>query len=231
MKKYLIFALCLLVTPAVADWWKMPTICKPSANRCWPSMGVGFDGGLWDAESACWGMKLICPGALTANAHEPEPISKVALGKNTGINTDFDTNALNSRERCFGLRKTTANGAMATVNGQSVRVWCRGVLDNPDEELANGEITYGTQPTCAQLAANGFVATLNGNCYGTKYATNDYFIECGTALLPTRIVQLRGATGWTSGAAAGGTGLANTNSIFDAMQQTSTTQRNEHFNR
>ena len=104
-------------------------------------------------------------------------MGRTEIADATRIKSDFDINVLNGD--CFGIRKTSSGGAMASVNGNFVKVWCSGILENPDDEyLENGEITSGTQPDCGYLADNGYVGILNGKCYGKKYNQSEYAIQC-----------------------------------------------------
>lgn len=236
MKKifaFMITATCYLLPAAcmgATNWWLQPTICKPVSTKCWTESGAGIDATMWDAASNCWGMKLICGEALVPSGFDSEPIPKSAINSGTGVNKDFDFTERGTGA-CYGVRKTTNGGAMASVNGKSVKVWCRGVLPNPDETMPNGEITYGADPTCSELADYGYAGTLNGNCYGKKYNQNDYYIECAdpNAPLPSRIVELRGATGYRTGTSSG-TGIANTTDLFNDMYNTSRAAHAEHFN-
>ena len=223
----------VLTSPAMSatPWWLQPTICRPNPTNCYASMGAGFDTGMWDATGACWGLKLICPNALTTSPKDPVPMGKVEISSGTNIKSDFDVSIL--VEDCFGSRKTTANGSMASVNGKYVNVWCNGILNNPDEILPNGEITYGTQPVCRDLATDGFIAVVNQKCYGKFYDTSAYYIECsGTKVLPDRIIQLNGAM------ADIGTGSVDPNyptdtaaakALFDKMQSVSAAQKKQYF--
>lgn len=229
MRKILISFISLLVASnsfAATPWWQQPTVCKLNPTDCYTSMGTGYDSELWDTTSSCWGMKLICPEALKAEEYQPVPMGKAEIAKGTGIKQDFNTNILNGD--CFGVRKTTSDGAMASVDGEYVKVWCNGILNNPDEFLENGEITYGAQPTCSDLAEYGYVGVVNNNCYGKFYDTSKYFIECeGDKLLPNRIIVLNGADYNISSA-----GPADENSAkkkFDEMESISETQRNKYF--
>lgn len=233
MRKLLVVSLFgIICIPAFAatsitPWWLQPTICRINTTNCYVSMGAGYDTQLWDATGNCRGMKLICPEALTAGGDEPVPMGKTALSKGTGIKTDFDITTLVNG--CFGARKTSANGTMVSVNGKYVNVWCRGVLDDADEILSTGEISSGVQPTCAKLAENGYAAVLNGRCYGKYYNPSEYFLECGSALLPTRIIVLNGAdyTAKTPANAPVTTDAARTK--FDSMYKVSKTQHDKHF--
>ncbi len=176
---------------ATIDWWLQPTICRRDPTNCYVSMGAGYEPEMWDATSDCWGVKLICPEALTITEAEPYPMGRAEIERGKNINTDFDTNRLNND--CFGVRKTSNGGAMASVDNKYVNVWCNGILDNPDEILTNGEIVYGAQPTCRQLAKNGYIGVLNNRCYGKYLDTGTYNIECGDNLLPDRLVIVNGS--------------------------------------
>lgn len=217
-----------VITGASAiDWWERPTICRLDPTDCYSNMGIGFDEEMWDANSQCWGMKLICPEALTHEEYQPIPMGKTEIAKGTEIKKDFDTNKLNGD--CFGARKSTSNGTMVSVDGEYVKVWCNGLLDNPDEFLENGEITYGAQPTCSDLAEYGYVAIENNGCYGKYYDQSEYFIECdGNNLLPSRIILLNGADyNMPSGNFPADESAAD--KIFDQMETISETQRQKYF--
>ena len=105
---------------------------------------------------------------------------------------------------------------MASVNGQMVRVWCAGILANADETIETGEITYGTQPNCATLAADGYVAVQNGKCFGKYYEPARYYIQCDGET--PSLVVLNGAnyeTGNTSYPAT----QADADAIFNRMYE------------
>lgn len=208
-------------------WWLQPTVCRISTTNCYISMGAGYDPGMWDANANCRGMKLVCPGALVAGGDEPTPMGKTELAKGTGIKSDFDTNAL--ADGCFGARKTSANGTLASVNGKYVNVYCRGVLDSPDEIVATGEITTGAQPTCNQLAENGYAAVVNGRCYGKYYNPSEYYIECGSALTPSRLIVLNGADYMAGASANTPATLDAAQQKFDSMLKVSQTQHKKYF--
>lgn len=197
MKKLFLFSLLSFITVATANaatpWWLQPTICKLNPTDCYRGMGAGYDPEMWDATSSCWGIKYICGDALTTKTSDPQPMGRAEIARGTGISTDYDTDLLGVDGDCFGRRKTAENGSIASVNGKYVNVWCNGILPNPDETLEYGEITYGTQPTCASLAADGYVGIENGRCYGKYYDSAQYYIECGTDLLPSRLIVLNGA--------------------------------------
>lgn len=198
MKKLFFFSLFFITANALAatPWWEQPTICRLNPASCYTAMGTGYDSHMWDANANCWGMKLICADALT-NSDEPTFVGRTEISRGTYIDSDYDLNVLNGD--CFGVRKTSTDGTMASVDGRMVRVWCTGILNNVDETIETGEITYGTQPNCATLAADGYVAVSNGKCYGKYYDPARYYIQCDGEN-PTLIV-LNGAnyeTGNTS---------------------------------
>ena len=228
MKKTLtISVLCLAFAPSVAmavtHWWEQPTVCKLDPTDCYTSMGIGYESEMWDSDANCWGMKLICPEALNPAGDYPVTIGRNEIKSGTGINSDFDTNVLNGD--CFGVRKTKDNGAMAMVNGEYTRVWCNGILDTPDEYMQNGEITYGAQPTCAQLAEYGYVAAVNNNCYGKYYDQSQYYIECnGNDVMPSRLILLNGAD-YTMNVAGAPADESAADKLFDKMESTSESQR------
>lgn len=212
---------------AAQPWWQQETICRLNPANCYTGMGAGFDSGMWDAGANCWGMKLICPQATTTPNSAPVAMGRNEIASGNGINRDFDTGVLTGD--CFGMRKTVNNGSMASVNGKYVNVWCNGILDSADETLASGEITFGTQPTCAKLATNGYVGVLNGRCYGKYYDTNDYFIECDAAApLPKRLIVLNGAD-YTAPMGGAPTDKAAADKKFDQMESISKTQRSKYF--
>ena len=231
-RTFIIPAIFALTAPgaiaASLPWWEQPTVCKLDPTDCYATMGVGYDSELWDNETGCWGMKMICPEALVSGGdYQPVPMGRRDIERGTNINKDFDTDLLNGD--CFGMRKTMENGAMASVNGKYVRVWCNGILDNADEYLENGEITYGAQPTCQELADYGYVATVNNNCYGKYYDMAKYYIECnGSDITPSRIIVLNGADFSNSSTNAPADESA-AKSIFDKMESVSESQRKIYF--
>lgn len=191
MKRLFLSSLLLITANAVAatPWWNQPTICRLNPANCYTTMGTGYDSGLWDANANCRGMKLICGDALT-NTNNDTPVGKTEIARGTNINPDYDLDVLDGD--CFGVRKVSTDGSMASVNGSMVRVWCSGILSNVDATIETGEITYGTQPTCQMLADDGYVAVQNGKCYGKYYDQSQYFIQCNGEI-PTLIV-LNGAS-------------------------------------
>lgn len=210
-------------------WWQHDKICKLSTTNCYPNMGAGYEPGMWDATGNCWGYKLICPDALTTGEKVATEMDKARIAKGDGISKDFDVNVLG--DGCFGVRKTSANGTLATVNGNDVYVWCRGVLSNYDETVATGEIiTKSTtpQPTCKSLADDGYVAVVNGRCYGKRFDTRDYYIDCGTELTPSRIYILNGAD-YIVSTKATQMKQSDATALFEEMYKTSQTQHKEYF--
>lgn len=229
MKKfiYLLPFAIVGIANAATPWWQQPTVCRLDPTRCYPTMGTGFDSGMWDATANCWGLKLICPQALTGKHVAPEPVGRGDITAGKGINSDFDVSVLDGD--CFGARKTRANGTEVLVNGTYVNVWCNGILNRPDEQVGAGEITYGTQPTCASLAADGYVAVLNNRCYGKRFDTAEYFIECtGSSITPSRLIILNGAD-YNTGGANVPTSIQDANKIFDQMYKTSQEQHGKYF--
>lgn len=208
-------------------WWLQPTVCRINTTNCYVTMGAGYDAELWDASSNCRGMKLICPDALISGGDEPIAIGKTDLSNGAKIKSDYDITALAGD--CFGARKTSANGTLASVNGKYVNVWCRGVLDNPDEIVSTGEITNGAQPTCAALAENGYAAVLNGKCYGKYYNPSEYYIECGSELMPSRLIILNGADYMATTSANTPATIDAARNTFDSMYRVSKTQHDRYF--
>lgn len=210
MKKLLILLSICAVTSVHAantEWWAQDTICRPITNKCYTIMGAGYNSGLWDASYNCWGMKYVC-----ANATKSPEKSLVEIGKISDLAakyTDFDFSQLNTTDRCFGVRKTQNNGTQAMVNGKYVNVYCKGVLDTDTETITNGEVSLTfPQPTCRELADNGWLNVLNNSkCYGKRYPMPDYFIECDEAQTAnTRIIVLNGNTNYLINASGASTG-------------------------
>lgn len=218
---------------ATTPWWLQPTVCRINPTNCYTNMTAGYfieigNSESWDTTSNCWGLKLICSDALTAGGNDAVPMERATIAKGTGIKPDFDTNELGPSGDCFGARKTAEGGAIASVNGKYVNVWCSGILNNPDEVLENGEISYGAQPTCSELAESGYIAVENGRCYGKYYDISKYYIECGASLLPTRIVVLNGAD-YNAPMGNAPTTMAAADAIFDTMYSTSQAQKAKYF--
>lgn len=219
-----------VIAATLTPWWEQPTVCRISTTNCYATMGVGYDREFWDTGSNCRGMKLICPDALVNGSTEPQPIGKKSLNdpKIIKIN-DFDTNIL--ADGCFGARKTSAGGAMAQINGKPVNVWCRGILSSLDIEpydtVTTGEITL-SNPTCKQLANEGYAAVINNKCYGKYYNPNEYYLDCGSELLPTLVI-LNGADYQVSASAGAPKNLDDANAIFKQMLETSQEKYKQHF--
>lgn len=230
MKKLFILSIISIITSgasAATPWWQQAKVCKLNPTSCYTGMGAGYDSDMWDSGNNCWGLKLICPEALTATANEPVAMIRKDISNRTGIKPDFDTNVLNGD--CFGARKVSSNGSQASVGGTFVNVWCSGILNTPDETVANGEITYGTQPTCKELKENGFVGVPNGRCYGKYYSPSEYYIECsGNAALPDRIIVLNGAD-YENASAATPNDMQSANALFDAMQRTAEANKKIYY--
>ena len=129
----------------ITDWWNQETICTIDETRCYRALTNGISDE-WDTTSGCRGMKYICPNALTSGGDEPVPMERNTIAAHTGISPDFDTDVYVSAENCYGARKSKNGGAMVSVNGDYVRVWCNGVLSNSTETLQYGEITISNAP-------------------------------------------------------------------------------------
>lgn len=221
---------CGISHAATTPWWLQPTVCRLDPTGCYSTMGAGFDSEMWDATSNCWGLKLICPDALLDGSRTAQPMGRAEIARDGGkkISTDFNTDLLGPDGDCFGRRKTSENGTVASVGGTLVKVWCPGILDNPDETLTNGEITYGTQPTCSQLAENGYVGVENGRCYGKYFDSAQYYIECGDTLEPTRLIVLNGAD-YTASMNGAPTDATAAEQLFDKMYSVSQAQHAKYF--
>lgn len=218
----------------MSSWWMQSTVCQVNPAKCYGAMGAGYDTELWDVTSNCRGMKLICPDALTGSYSTPMPISKTEIAAGTGIDNDFDLNTYFAADDCYGVRKSTNGGSQVIVDGNYVKVWCPGVLNSPDEQVANGEIMLGGDPTCADLAAGGYVAVLNQNCYGKYFDPDEYYIECvANQLLPNKVVDINGADvdiGIMSSPLPYPTTQSLADTAFGTMQSDAATQRKSYFN-
>lgn len=229
-KSFYLFAFLFFAFTQSANalsWWLQPTVCRIDTSKCYASMfGAGYDTEMWDASARCRGMKMICGDALRTPTD-----GAIAMGKSdieSKVNPDYNANVLNGD--CFGARRTTNDGGNAIYDGGTVKIWCAGILNNPDETVAGGEITYGAQPTCDDLANDGWVAVKNGNCYGKYYDPARFYIECGANELPTRIIELNGANAQIGGGASNSPAdLSAANSLFNSMQNVSETKKQEHF--
>lgn len=204
-------------------WWEHDTICTIDETRCYRTLTAGIDEE-WDTNGACRGRKYICANALTAGGDEPRAMTRAEIAAGTGIISDFDVNVY--VDNCYGARKSKNGGTMVSLNGDFVRVWCPNILSNPTEQLQYGEITNGTQPTCASLAGDNIAAILNGKCYGKQYPTTNYAIECNGEI--PKLILLNGANYNPAGR---GLTSSDASSAFNSMVSTSATQRGIHFNR
>ncbi len=232
MKKlYLTSLLPLLAAlPASGEtpWWQQNTVCRLDPTTCYTGMGTGYDKGLWDADSKCRGMKIICGDALEPASDTNTTVSRNDIRAGDGINSDFDITLLNGD--CFGRRKTQSGGTQASVDGKYVNVWCSGVLNNINtrEEITsvtNGEIIAGTQPKCSDLAESGYIGVLNNNCYGKQYDLDDYYIDCsGNSLLPKQIIVLNGAN-YDENATVAPMDMNTAKAKFETMYSVSQAQR------
>lgn len=207
---------------ATIDWWNQQTICTISDSLCYAKNTRGVDNE-WDVSGNCRGRKFICAAALTGNSSDSVAMERDDIIHGTGINSDFDTGVYVAAEDCYGARKTSQNGAMVMMNGEYVRVWCSGVLSNPTETVANGEI--GPAPTCRELADMNYVATLSGNCYGKRYDPSKYSIDCDGE--NPVIIVLNGAQ-YNPDVNNFITPFV-INARFGAMQTSAATQRSIHF--
>jgi hypothetical protein len=192
------FLSILLISGATAatPWWEQNDICHPNPSKCYTSMNIGYfyddnDVDSWDTVSQCWGKKYICAVALkNPTDSEPVALTRGQIADTTIVNSkDFDLTELNGD--CFGVRKTTNGGTMAYVNGNQVRVWCNGILENPDDNagLSNGDIPVdGIEPDCTQLSEMGFAAIQNGKCYGKQYNISKYRILCDANDKPSLVI-------------------------------------------
>ena len=218
---------------AVADWWISEfasggKICQIDNTRCYADKTPGIDlysDDSWDISGNCRGKKFICADALSNGGYDAVAMERADIQRGTEINADFDTDVYVASENCYGARKTVKNGTMVLLNGKYVQVWCDGVLSGDTQNVANGQITTGPTPTCPELAKNYYVAVLNGDCYGKKYAPPEYAIDCvGDTPM---IIVLNGADYDSNGHNTITSSMASTR--FIAMQKSAATQRSIHF--
>lgn len=233
MNKKIIFGVAFGMMACAAfganNWWDMPTICTIDDTRCYPGIRQGLDDSLdtgWDVSGGCRGKKYICASALVGDYDEPVALERAQITSANVRITDFDTNVLVTTDNCYGARKAKNGGAMVSVGGNYVRVWCRDILSNPTEILSNGEITVGAQPTCAALANDGYAAILNDKCYGKYYDPSKYAIECNGE--NPMLVLLNGAVYNPGGR---GMSQSDANSAFGTMVSASARQREIYFNK
>ena len=231
MKKCILFAILSIVylnntanAADAADWWNQATVCKYDTSRCYTTMGAGFDPEMWDATKGCRGMKYICPNALKQPSQNPELIGINNIAQM--INSDFHPDLLGESGDCFGKRRT--DGTQVMVNGNYVNLYCHGILNKSDETLNDGEIVFGTQPTCETLKANGYIAVENGKCVGKPIDESKYYIDCGKELLPERLVLLNGAEVTTKNTGNAVTQQQATE-LFNKMYKVSLNQKKQYF--
>lgn len=181
---------------AALNWWDQPTVCRANPSKCYNTMGAGYNADEWDSDADCRGKKIICGTALKPASNDNWAFSKKDIRDMNGINSDFNINILNGD--CFGSRKTISNGLQAIYNNEPIDVYCAGVLENIYdydyiERVETGSILARTnQPKCSELAEYGYARAKNGNCYGKKYPTTKYYIDCASAN-DTRLIVLNGA--------------------------------------
>ena len=234
MKKAFTYSMLSLIAinaaSAATPWWQQPTVCRLNPTECYKAMGAGYDAEMWDATGNCWGLKLICPSALTRATDKPVAMGRADIKSGNGINPDYDTDMLSTDGDCFGRRKTGKDGTTVSVNGKYVNIYCPGILSKPDEILSNGEIMYTNQPTCKSLADMGYVAVENDNCYGKYFDLSKYYIDCGTSLLPTRLIALNGAD-YNAPNNGGPTTMDAAKQMFNQMYNTSREQKEKYYNK
>lgn len=201
MHKHILF-LTLLISPfitganAATNWWEQQPVCRVNPAKCYNSMGIGYDTSEWDRDAKCRGKKIICGNALTPQSPENWPMSKKDISNRIGINSDFDLTLLNGD--CFGMRKTISGGFQAVYKNNNIDVYCPGVLEHVyGEDIENVEtgsiLTRAKQPTCQELAEYGYAHVKGKNCYGKKYDTREYYIDCSSGDINARIIILNGA--------------------------------------
>ncbi len=186
MKKTFLFALTFIIASlpchGALKWWEQDTICRLDPSNCYPSMGIGYEPEFWDKTSECWGQKIICANAMPQGSKQNTAMTKKDIAARNNISSDYDINTLNGD--CFGVRKTSSNGAFATYNGKSVKVFCPGILENiydtdKTETLTTGSILLrDTEPTCQELKKYEYINVKNDRCHGKKYAESKYYIDC-----------------------------------------------------
>ena len=235
MKKNMIFTIlsivCLTAKADDAKWWNQPTVCKYNPKKCYTVMGAGFEPEMWDTSANCRGMKYICPNALKTPSQKPELVGIKNI--ENMINPDFAPDLLGESGDCFGKRhsKITKENVFVMVNGDYVNLYCHGILNKPDETLADGEIIYNhdEQPTCESLKTDGYIAVKNGKCVGKSIDDSKYYIDCDKKnLLPKRLVLLNGAEITTTNTAAITT-QKDADNVFNTMYSASKKQKTQYF--
>ena len=224
---WILFGTLSNVAFGAVQWWNMDTICQIDNTPCYSGLSAGIDASLetgWDESGACRGKKYICGDALI-NSDENITMERADIARGTGISSDFDTTVYVAEEDCYGARKTRDSGTSAMVNGRYARVWCNGVLTNPTEQLANGEITTGPEPTCEALARDGYAAVLNGKCYGKYYIPEQYVIECNGET--PSLILLNGADYNPNGRTS--VTVSSVNALFGTMVTSAASQRAKYF--
>lgn len=243
MKKILLISTISLMTSSMAGaatpWWEQPTICKINPTQCYSNMTMGYfietgNTETWDATGNCWGLKVICPNALTNGATEATPMTRAEIAQRKNISSDFDIDTLSKFDACFGVRKSNSDGSRVSVNGEYVNVWCNNVLSGSGqniEDTENGQVIIsGTQPTCKSLANDGYIAVVDdrNSCYGKYYDTSEYFMNCTTNLLPDRLIVLNGAD-YTESANAVTMTPELADQTFEEMYAVSQSQRKKYI--
>lgn len=232
-KKYIFFITAILgiynSANAFTPWWEQDTICRINSNNCYSSATKGIKE-VWDSTSKCWGQKIICAEALQ-NSSDNTPLTKKEISNTSYVSTDFDTNKLSADGDCYGQRKTKSNNTQAMVDGTYVKVWCLGILDNAKESTQNGEITFGTQPTCKMLADKNYIAVIDdqNKCYGKKLSTQ-YYIDCSDSTndKPSQLIVLNNADIYAPQGNAPQT-MADAKAKFQDMYKTSTDRKSVAF--
>ena len=208
-------------------WWMHETICQIDNTPCYSGLSAGIDSSLetgWDISGRCRGKKYVCPEAMSPVGDDVVTMERADILRGDGISSDFDMSVYVADQNCYGSRKSKNNGTMVSVKGVYVNVWCSGILSDPTYETPDGEVTTGEQPVCTDLAKFGYVAVLNGRCYGKYYNPSEYAIECNDDT-PT-LVLLNGAE-YVSG--DGGLTASKASSIFNTMASVSAAQRGIYF--
>ena len=164
-----------------------PTICRPDILSQIPlcyNVGLnetGYNFDALDQSAKCKGKKIICEKAIVkAGNFGDQALSKNEIENNSIVSKFFDTNILNND--CFGVRKRDSSGLYAQTDKGNVKIWCKDVLDNPDEEFLSGSIVLdvSNQPKCSDLAQKNIIDIQNANCFGKKLKER-YHLVCDSA--------------------------------------------------